>query len=30
MVDALNNPEVTKLLNEMMGGTATILEKTFA
>lgn len=30
MVDALNSPEVTKVLNELMGGTATMMEKSFA
>jgi hypothetical protein len=30
MVDQLNSPEVTKVLNELMGGTATIMEKSFA
>jgi hypothetical protein len=30
MVEALNSPDVAKVLNELMGGTATIMEKTFA
>jgi hypothetical protein len=29
MVEVLNNPEVSKLLNDLMGGTATIMEKSF-
>jgi hypothetical protein len=29
MVEALNSPEVSKLLNELMGGTATIMEKSY-
>lgn len=29
MVDSLNTLEVGKILNELMGGTATILEKSF-
>jgi hypothetical protein len=30
MTEILETPEVKKLLNELMGGTATIMEKSFA
>lgn len=29
MVESLNSPEISKILNELMGGTATIMEKTY-
>lgn len=29
MVESLNSPEISKILEELMGGTATILEKSY-